>query len=54
LINLHEVNKIVCKLNELEDSKEGQSIEKRVELSDRMILLYKELHAKIGEIICTF
>lgn len=51
---LHDINRIVLKLNEIEDSKEGQPSNKRIELADRQIPLYKELHAKLGEIVCRF
>ena len=48
---LHEINRIVLKLNELEDSKQVQSSEKRIELSDRQMPLWKELYAKVGKIV---
>jgi hypothetical protein len=48
---LDEVNAIVGKINMLEDSKHFQSSEKRIELMDRQMPLWKELYAKVGKII---
>lgn len=48
---LDEVNAIVGKINMLEDSKQFQSSEKRIELMDRQMPLWKELYAKVGKII---
>lgn len=52
MIELDTINRIVLKLNELEDSKFGQNTEKRVELADRQIPLFKQLYAQVGGIIC--
>jgi hypothetical protein len=49
---LDEINKIVLQLNVLEDSKFNQPSEKRIELADRQLPLFRELHARAGEIIC--
>jgi hypothetical protein len=52
MTDLDEINVIVGKLNMLEDSKEGQPPEKRIEYLDRQAPLWRELYAKVGEIIC--
>jgi hypothetical protein len=52
--DMHRINQIVVKLNSLEDSKFGQSPEKRMELADRQLPLFRQLHAVVGEIICPF
>lgn len=52
--DLHEINRLICRLNEIEDSKENQSPEKRIELQDRMMPVFRELYAKVGTILCPF
>ena len=49
---LDEINAIIGKINMLEDSKECAPLEKRVEYLDRQTPLWKELYARVGEIIC--
>jgi len=51
IMDLHKINKIVLKLNELEDSKLGRNFEERLELSNRQFSLLKELYVEILEII---
>jgi len=51
MYDFHKINKIVLKLNELEDSKLGRTFEERLELSDRQFPLLKELYAEILKII---
>jgi TfoX/Sxy family transcriptional regulator of competence genes len=51
IMDLHKINKIVLKLNELEDSKLERTFEERLELSDRQFPLLKELYAEILKII---
>lgn len=50
--DLDKINQIVGKLNMLEDSKEGQPFEKRLELEGRETPLLKQLHAYVGDLIC--
>jgi len=51
MCDLHEINRLLLKLNELEDSKFGMSVEDRITLSDRQLGLLKDLYAKIGQLI---
>ncbi len=51
MYDFHKINKIVLKLNELEDSKLGRTFEERLVLSDRQLPLLKELYAVTGQII---
>lgn len=52
MIDLSDINKIILKINELEDSKYGAKTEQRIELMNRQLPLWQELYAKIGVIVC--
>jgi len=49
--DLHEINRLLLKVNELEDSKFGRTPMEKVELSDRQLFYFKEIYNKIGQII---
>lgn len=51
MTELDDINAIVGKINMLQDSMEGLPPEKRIELMDRQMPLWKELYVRIGKII---
>jgi|GEM_PF-2673452 len=51
--DLTEVTRIVNKLNDIENKKEGKPYEERLRLLDSQAILWKELYGHVCEVVCS-